>query len=961
MKSEAASMGPVSAKLEAELREEVRRNGIVFFLDKEGAYTGLIDRIAATSEAVPYPVCTFRGSFLELMLALEHHAAGVDATPLLVHLPGFTEETVKTSPLYELRAAGVSFKRSLDTLITTAAAGRVRPEQIESFRTQGSLTLDGADAWLSALVADAGEGLTAQLRNMSLAAIVDDLLSAGFIAGRIQTTDDAEATWQHFARTTGLPDEWRDEYEGRKVPRARDVAFTVASWALVVEYTMDLFNRGPADPRLARIPQLPKSVIEACRALADHLRTRHPAFYENTANETETWLPDETSIVRAEDLGKIDTFLFEESAILKAALDALNASNFDPVLAWALPRAAAKSFWTQQAPLRQNAWQLILDAARLGKAIVDAGSSLGPVRSVDGAMDRYVSKGASVDRAHRLLEQRRLAVLYPQVPHFEVLRARLDEMRGRWRAWADAWAQQWNDICRTHGFLPSPDLQQRTLFDQVVKNLAVDSATPNDITAYFMVDALRFEMAQELFDALGDIPATQKQLKARLAELPTVTEVGMNVLAPVVENGRLKPALQVDAVKGFATGEYRVFNPETRKRAMFERIGGKTCPWLTLEDVLTREATSLKKAIEQARLVVVHSQEIDNAGEKGVGASVFDKVLQDLRAAWRLLREAGVRRFVITADHGFLLLDDRLGEAKAHGRKIDPKRRHIFSPVPADHTGEIRVALKDLGYDGVDGHVMFPETVTVFDTGTRSQNFVHGGNSPQERVIPVLTLIHKQPAGSDSHTYVVSAQAADGVAGMHCLQGRVEVAVDSLFGGKKSIELGLRALDAPDGVIVEIGQTRGGARVGGSVIHADVGGSFEVFFRLLGPTDARLRVELWHTGGDATVRGAVIDSRFAVTPQPVAAPTATVKAPTTATSSTTWVQELPTSGVRQVFEHLAAHGAITETEAAGMLGSQRELRKFAREFEAHAARAPFRVRIDIVGGIKRYVREGGEG
>jgi hypothetical protein len=431
----------------------------------------------------------------------------------------------------------------------------------------------------------------------------------------------------------------------------------------------------------------------------------------------------------------------------------------------------------------------------------------------------------------------------------------------------------------------------------------------------------------------------------------------MNVLAPVSENGRLKPALQGEVVKGFAVGEYRVFNPETRKRAMFDRVGGKGCPWLSLEEVLTRDAVSLKKTVQHARLLVVHSQEIDAAGEKGAGASVFNKVLQDLRAAWRLLREAGARRFIVTADHGFLLLDDRLGDAKAHGRKVDPKRRHVFSPVPADHTGEVRVALKDLGYDGVDGHLMFPETVTVFDTGGRGQNFVHGGNSPQERVIPVLTMVHKQPAGSDTHAYVVTAHAADGVAGMHCIQAHVDVDVaqDSLFGGKKSIELGLRALEAPPGVIVEIGQTRGSARVNGSVIQADVGGAFEVFFRLLGPTDARLQVELCHTGGDATVQGAVLESRFSVTPQP----TANIAAPPVASSS--WVNDLPGAGVRQVFEHLAVHGVITETEAAGMLGGPRELRKFAREFEAYAARAPFRVRIDVAGGIKRYVRDGGEG
>ena len=59
-----------------------------------------------------------------------------------------------------------------------------------------------------------------------------------------------------------------------------------------------------------------------------------------------------------------------------------------------------------------------------------------------------------------------------------------------------------------------------------------------------------------------------------------------------------------------------------------------------------------------------------------------------------------------------------------------------------------------------------------------------------------------------------------------------------------------------------------------------------------------------------------------------------------------------------MFEHLAAHGAVTENEAAAMLGGPRGLRRFALQFEAYAQKAPFDVRIDVVAGVKRYVREG---
>ena len=59
-----------------------------------------------------------------------------------------------------------------------------------------------------------------------------------------------------------------------------------------------------------------------------------------------------------------------------------------------------------------------------------------------------------------------------------------------------------------------------------------------------------------------------------------------------------------------------------------------------------------------------------------------------------------------------------------------------------------------------------------------------------------------------------------------------------------------------------------------------------------------------------------------------------------------------------MFEHLAAHGAVTEAEAAAMLGGPRGLRRFAIQFEDLPQKAPFDVRIDVVAGVKRYVREG---
>ena len=202
----------MSASLEADLRSWVRRHSIVVWLDQAGTYSEFVERLQAlrAAGALPYQVQAFRGSHLALMMALDGVAAGTEKVPLVIHLPGFTEETVRQTPLFELYAAGVRYRKALDTLVTEAASGQVRPDQIDSFRAQPGMTLAGADAWLSALLDGAEGGIGAQLRAMSPTAVLDDLLTGGIIAGRIGELDAEDALWERFAAWIGLPSFWRD-------------------------------------------------------------------------------------------------------------------------------------------------------------------------------------------------------------------------------------------------------------------------------------------------------------------------------------------------------------------------------------------------------------------------------------------------------------------------------------------------------------------------------------------------------------------------------------------------------------------------------------------------------------------------------------------------------------------------------------------------------------------------------
>ncbi len=959
--SESTLGGPVSAALEAELRGRVREQGLIVWLDLDDHYAGFVGRLVAARDdgELPYDVLPFRGSHLELMLALDGKVSGTEKPKLVVHLPGFNEVGVRDTPLLSVYAAGVRWRKAPDTLLREAAAGRVHPDDVERFLAEGDVSIESSDRWLESALRGDGGGADSVWRSLTAREVMDRLIARTGV-----DEADADPALSRLRVALGIPDSWRERLrEGREDEvTLADVRALGASWSLAVEYVDDL-RRAPLDALLADAVNLPASVVTTCRGLAAHLRAHHPGVYESIADETQAVLDEEFEHAIAEDLGEIDTFRFEEERLLEAALLALGEGRWTDAREWAARRVAdaveTRSHWLRQDVQRRSAWELIGCAAALGAELESAAGGPGVLRTHEDAVRAYVERGATVDRAHRVLEQQRVQLLVPQVPGFGTLRARLDELRVAWEQWADAWAVAFNALCRREGFLPPPKLQQRTIFDDVVGPLSTENGT----TAYFLVDALRYEMAVELLEQIEGSASTTAHLDARLAELPTATEVGMNVLAPVQRNGRLEASLSSpDGGKftGFSTGQFRVHNPATRKRAIHDRVGARTCPWLELREVVGAESKTLRKQLAGAPLVVVHSIEIDDAGEKGAGRSVFDDALRDLRTSWTLLRQAGVRRFVITSDHGFLLRYGSAHPPQRHGRPIDVYRRHVVTSMAADVEGTVRVALRDLGYDGVDAHLVFPETTNVFDRGKKRSNFVHGGNSLQERVIPVLTIVHRAAAGSDFLEYRVSADVKEGVAGLHCVEAEVSLATDGAlaFAASSEVELVIAPVDAPD-VQVELVQVRDGARLERGAILARVGERFEAFFRLSSPDEARVALELRHAGAGATVEPCRLGERF-----DVAAGSGRregdVADSDPSSASTDWLDDLPSGGVRDVFRHLDEHGTVTEDEATRMLGGPRKLRRFAREFEEHAKLAPFRVRIRVVANVKRYVREGNE-
>jgi len=452
-------------------------------------------------------------------------------------------------------------------------------------------------------------------------------------------------------------------------------------------------------------------------------------------------------------------------------------------------------------------------------------------------------------------------LLEPRLPHFGPLQEVVGALRRAHRAWADQLAKDFAALCQEHGFLPPPSLQQRTLYEQVVHPLTLTS----EKVAVFIIDAFRYEMASELVEELKGT-GTVVDLKPRLAELPTITAVGMNVLAPVTQGDRLTVA---GIFQGFKTGEFIVKAPESRARAMGLRSAGKPALLLKLAEVCDATTADLVKSTKPHQLIVVHSKEIDDAGEANIGLPTFESTLRQIKAAWHHLQLAGVKNFVFTADHGFLLQDETT-EERPFGTKRDPQRRHVLDEHPRAETGMVNVSLSSLGYEGLSGYLLFRNDTAVFATGNPGATFVHGGNSPQERIIPVLTVTRRKAESGSLAEYAVEVEPQSDVMGLHRLRIRVVFSKGTTtslgFAAARTVDLALRP---PERNVVRVlikdvaGPPLAALKTGR--LQVPVGDAWtEVFFGLEGPADERVRIEIHHPDNVEKVRSAIPDQWYSV-------------------------------------------------------------------------------------------------
>lgn len=724
-----------------QLGEKLRRRRVVLFYDPRREFEPFIDelppepgpsaeveRVAIDGGAVH--LARFGGSFFAVRFAVEELVAVDTPEPLLIYLPG-AERDRRDSVLMELEKAGETYEPGLKRLALNVLRQFYSDGDIdEMLKPEGLRYRDVVD-----FLRQAESGGPASILKTIFAGAGSETILALWLAdaGHDESIAEKEATGELLklieARLgLALP-------AGTTLADARSRAMR---YLLANELRSDLTGDPPSS--IAMVPTASKDHLDRVREVAQRLRREFPDRYVELADQVEHDLALDRATLDPARLGAIDTFRFEERALLHHAGELIAAKRFDDALAVVTGRM--RSFWVDREVARQAQWEANRLLAELGLAIKRTAASVAKTGK-DPA--RWVAAYTAddgwhrADRLHRNLES--WVAQMDEEPEADralgLLRREYDELLKRM-------ASGFAEALREAGWTVPGILHQTQVYRSCVEPM------PGRV-AYFLVDALRYEMGCELAAQLDG--ALELSVRPAVAALPTITPVGMAALLPgasssfAVVAGRSGAAAQIEGtvLTGLADRQ-RVLKAKHPDAAD-----------IALGELLNASGKKLAGKLDGVRFLVVRSTEIDQLGETDGGAiarQVMDTAIGNVARSVRKLAGIGFGSFVIAADHGHLFSLRREDDMKIDapgGRPLEEHRRCWIGHGGATPAAAVRISAAELGYAS-DLEFVFPTGTGVFKAGG-GLAYHHGGLSLQELVVPVMTFRMpaqkaKAPAGT---------------------------------------------------------------------------------------------------------------------------------------------------------------------------------------------------------------------
>jgi len=671
-------------------------------------------------------LATFESSFFTLKAAIEPVVEADKPEPLLVYVPG-VERDREGSVLMELECAGACYEPQLRRLARNLMRRHFTDGDIDEMLKAEPLTYTDVVRFLGQAGTGTGAGsvLKLVLGSGSSEALLTKWLAESQHDNAIAAKQATDELYKLVHARLGL-----ELGADADLTKARHQTFR---YVLVNEFRADLDGTPPAT--LAVVPEPPdKDAQQRLATVATALRKSHGEVYATFADRIEQEFALASASIDAASLGSVDTFRFEELALLTHVAGLLADRRHNEALAVIADRT--DSFWVDLK--RQAQWEACRLVAELGQLVAEAAKS---VKKTTGDAGKWVHAYADdggwfrIDRAQRALES---WVARMEDDPEAALEKAIQVVRRDHEMALREMAKGFSTALVAAKWSVPDVLAQTNIYPELVESRG-------GRVAYFFVDAMRFEMGSELVEQLSG--GREVRLQPAVAVLPSITPMGMAALLP----GASASYSVVEHKNKLASKIGDHVMPDLAKRMKYLKAVRPDARDIDLGELLQKSTAAIKKKLADANLVVVRSQSIDALGEMDGGLlarQIMDTVVGNVARGVRKLARAGIEHFVVTSDHGHQFAirktEDMLMD-KPGGDTVDQHRRSWAGRGGQTTAANVRVTGADLGYQ-TDLDFIFPRGLAVFRAGG-DLAFHHGGISLQEMVVPVVTL--RMPMATD--------------------------------------------------------------------------------------------------------------------------------------------------------------------------------------------------------------------
>lgn len=256
-------------------------------------------------------------------------------------------------------------------------------------------------------------------------------------------------------------------------------------------------------------------------------------------------------------------------------------------------------------------------------------------------------------------------------------------------------------------------------------------------TAVIISDALRYGCAIELKEELDKISTRNNKIVPMLSTVPSYTALGMGALLPHKEIRYEGNKILVDGKPCISTEDRDKLLKQYNSNAIAVKY----------DDIINLNKDERRTIFKGKKLAYIYHDQIDARGdnastENEVFAASQEAIDEIIKLVAKLTDEVNFVNFIITADHGYIYKRDTLNESnKVNLDKVDAIYKNKRFLLTNEKTDILATKCFSLDYiDNGDLFVTVPVGVDVFKTKGAGLNYVHGGLSLEEVIVPVLEI-----------------------------------------------------------------------------------------------------------------------------------------------------------------------------------------------------------------------------